>query len=453
MCGIFGVHSPDSDAVALTRRGLFALQHRGQESAGVAIGERAGVRIHRDMGLVADVFAAAAVGRASGVVAVGHTRYSTAGASSAENAQPVPFHHPVLGPAALVHNGNLVNAAAVRRELEREGCSFASDLDTEVIARLVERTPGEDWEQVLRRAAARISGAYSCLIVSAGAIVALRDPWGFRPLSLGCLGRGARRAYVVASETCALDAVGATFLREIEAGEMVVVSDRGLRCARVSPARPRAACLFEFIYIARPDSILMGAEVGEARVRMGAELAAEHPVAADVVVGVPETANPVAIGYAERSAIPLREGLIKSRYANRTFIQPTQSMREADVARKLHPLRHSLRGKRLVLVDDSIVRGTTTRRVVEILRDAGASEVHVRVSSPPVRFPCFMGVDIGTSEQLIAAGRTVEEVCERIGADSLAHLSMAGLMRALGCRTEGFCRACFDGRYPLAVHS
>ena len=452
MCGIFGIHSGQVDVANLTYFGLFALQHRGQESAGIAVGDGQRVRMHRDMGLVAQVFTPATMARLDGVVAIGHTRYSTTGASRAENAGPVPFEHPVLGPGAIAHNGNLINANAIRAELEEEGIRFETGIDTEVMARLVERTHGADWEEVLARAFGRVVGAYSCAIVTPSSVIALRDPYGFRPLCLGYIPLRGQPAHVVASETCALDTVNATFVREVQPGEMVVMDDHGLASTRFQESGRHAMCVFEFIYFARPDSIIKNCELEEARVRMGRELAREQPVEADMVIGLPDSGTPAAIGYAEESGIPYREGLIRSRYINRTFIQPDQSLREASVVLKLNPLRRSLRGKRVVAVDDTIVRGTSSRRIVEMLRRAGAREVHFRVSSPPMRFPCFMGVDIGSTKQLVAAGRTVEEVRDFLGADSLAYLSLPGLMRAVGRGTiDEFCRACFDGDYPVPV--
>jgi amidophosphoribosyltransferase len=468
MCGIFGIHSGQVDVANLTYFGLFALQHRGQESAGIAVGDGRRVAVRRDMGLVAQVFTPAAIEQLRGVVAIGHTRYSTTGASRAENAHPLPFEHPRLGPGAIAHNGNLVNAQSLRQELEAEGTVFQTGLDTEVMARLIERTHGLDWMEVVKRAFGRFVGAYACAIVTSDSVIALRDPYGFRPLCLGFIplpggtpgGKSSARrqrgsgqpAHVVASETCALDTVNATFVREVQPGEMIVMDDHGLSSERFQTAGRHAMCVFEFIYFARPDSVIKNCELEEARVRMGRELAREQPVDADMVIPLPDSGTPAAIGYAEESGIPFREGLIKSRYINRTFIQPDQSLREAGVMLKLNPLRRSLRGKRIIAVDDSIVRGTTSRRIMEALRRAGAREVHLRVSSPPMRYPCFMGVDIGSTKQLLAAGRSVTEIRELIGADSLAYLSIPGLMRAIGHGTaDEFCRACFDGSYPVPV--
>jgi amidophosphoribosyltransferase len=452
VCGIFGIHSREVDVANLTYFGLFALQHRGQESAGIAVGDGDQVRLHRDTGLVATVFTPAAIGQLRGRAAIGHTRYSTTGSSRLENAHPLPFEHPTLGPAAIAHNGNLINSAVLRRELEEQGAEFRTGLDTEVLARLIERTPGATWVDVLKRAFRRCNGAYSCAVVTRDSVIALRDPYGFRPLSLGFIPLRPQPAHVVASETCALDTVGATFVRDVQPGELLVLNDRGPTSMRFQQSGRHALCVFEFIYFARPDSLLKGCELEEARLRMGRELAREQPADADIVIGLPDSGTPAAIGYAEASGIAYREGLIKSRYINRTFIQPDQSLREAGVMLKLNPLRRSLRGKRVVAVDDSIVRGTTSRRIIGLLRGAGATEVHLRISSPPMRFPCFMGVDIGSTKQLVAAGRSVEEVRTFIGADSLAYLSIPGLMRAIGHEAVGgFCRACFDGAYPVPV--
>ncbi|MGH7882508.1 MAG: amidophosphoribosyltransferase, partial [Candidatus Dormibacteraceae bacterium] len=418
----------------------------------MAVGDGERVKLHREMGLVAQAFTPEVISSLRGMVAIGHTRYSTTGASRSGNAHPVPFHHPQLGAGAIAHNGNLINADGLRKELEKEGLSFETGIDTEVLARLIEHTPGSEWSEVLGTVFSRVVGAYSCAVVTSNSVIALRDPYGFRPLCLGFIPLPGQPAHVVASETCALDTVNARFVREVQPGEMITLDDHGVTATRFQASGGHAMCVFEFIYFARPDSIIKGCELEEARLRMGQELAAVQPVAADMVIGLPDSGTPAAIGYAEASGIPYREGLVKSRYINRTFIQPDQSLRESGVMLKLNPLRRSLRGKRVVAVDDSIVRGTTSRRIVEMLRRAGASEVHMRISSPPMRFPCFMGVDIGSTKQLVAAGRTVEEVRERIGADSLAYLTIPALIRAVGRGTiKDFCRACFDGSYPLPV--
>jgi amidophosphoribosyltransferase len=455
VCGVFGICSKRGvDVANLTYFGLFSLQHRGQESAGIAVSDGTNVRIQRGMGLVAQVFSAAQIkdmGEGS-ILALGHTRYSTTGASREENAHPLPFHHPTLGPGAIAHNGNLLNADALRAQLEEEGATFDSGLDTEVMARLIEHTHGRTWEDVVRRTFARVVGAYSCGIITPTQLIALRDPYGFRPLCIGFIPLPGQPAHVIASETCALDTVHANFVREVQPGEMVVMDEHGVHSLAFQTSNKHAMCVFEFIYFARPDSILKNCELEDARIRMGHELAKEAPVEADMVVAFPDSGTPAAIGYAEASGIPFREALMKSRYINRTFIQPDQSLREAGVMLKLNPLPRSVRGKRLIAVDDSIVRGTTSRRIIERLRAAGAREIHMRISSPPMRFPCFMGVDIGSTKELIASGRTVEEVRQRVGADSLEYLSIPGLIRAIGRGTAGeFCRACFDGSYPVPV--
>jgi amidophosphoribosyltransferase len=455
MCGVFGICARQGvDVANITYFGMFALQHRGQESAGMAVSDGTSVRVHRAMGLVAQVFSPPEIkelGEGS-IIALGHTRYSTTGASRAENAHPLPFRHPTLGPGAIAHNGNLLNADALRRQLEEQGVTFETALDTEVMARLIESTHGRTWEDVIRRTFARVVGAYSCGIITPNQLIALRDPFGFRPLCIGYIPLPGQPAHVIASETCALDTVHATFVREVQPGEMVVMDEHGVHSAAFQPSSKHAMCVFEFIYFARPDSILKNCELEDARIRMGHELAREAKVDADMVVAFPDSGTPAAIGFAEASGIPFREAVMKSRYINRTFIQPDQTLREAGVMLKLNPLPRSLKGKRLIAVDDSIVRGTTTKRTIERLRAAGASEIHMRISSPPMRFPCFMGVDIGSTKELIAAGRTVEEVRMHIGADSLHYLSIPGLMRAIGRGTaQEFCRACFDGSYPVPV--
>ncbi len=455
MCGVFGICAKQGiDVANVTYFGLFALQHRGQESAGIAVSDGATVRVHRDMGLVAQVFSAAQVkdlGEGS-ILALGHTRYSTTGASRAENAHPLPFHHPTLGPGAIAHNGNLLNADALRAQLEEQGAAFDTALDTEVMARLIEHTHGRTWEEVVRKSFSRVVGAYSCGIITPTQLIALRDPFGFRPLCIGYIPLPGQPAHIVASETCALDTVHANFVREVQPGEMVIMDDRGVQSVNFQSSTRHAMCVFEFIYFARPDSILKNCELEDARIRMGHELAREAPVEADMVVAFPDSGTPAAIGYAEASGIPFREALMKSRYINRTFIQPDQALREAGVMLKLNPLPRSIRGKRVIAIDDSIVRGTTSRRIIERLRAAGAREIHMRISSPPMRYPCFMGVDIGSTKELIASGRTVDQVRQEIGADSLQYLSIPGLIRAIGRGTaDEFCRACFDGSYPVPV--
>src|SRR6266581_4944929 len=375
MCGVFGICAKHgADVANLTYFGLFALQHRGQESAGIAVSDGASVRVHREMGLVAQVFSPATIrelGEGS-IIALGHTRYSTTGSSRPENAHPLPFLHPTLGPGALAHNGNLLNADSLRVQLAERGIAFETGLDTEVMARLIENTHGRSWEEVIRRTFARIVGAYSCGIITPNQLIALRDPYGFRPLCIGYIPLAGQPAHVIASETCALDTVNATFVREVQPGEMVVMDEHGVHNLAFQTSTKHAMCVFEFIYFARPDSILKNCELEEARIRMGNELAKEAPVEADMVIAFPDSGTPAAIGYAEAAGIPFREALMKSRYINRTFIQPDQSLREAGVMLKLNALPRSIKGKRVIAVDDSIVRGTTSRRIIERLRPADA---------------------------------------------------------------------------------
>jgi amidophosphoribosyltransferase len=455
-CGVFGVYGPGEDVANLTYFGLYALQHRGQESAGIAVSDGRSIRLHKDVGLVAQVFDQETLGDLTGHVSVGHTRYSTTGSTRLPNAQPMRFEHGQLGPIAFGHNGNLVNTAELRADLAEQGAVFQTTTDSEVIGTLLSRTPGDTLEVVLRRSLSRLEGAYSLLFITRDSLVAARDPLGIRPL---CLGRlpgmdgGDPGGHVVASETCALDVVGAEFVREVEPGEVVTVDATGIRSARIPKAvRRPAMCSFEFIYFARPDSVMQGRSLYEARVNMGRELAREAPAEADIVMALPDSGTPHAVGFAEASQIPFVEGVIKSRYITRTFIQPNQRLREAGIRLKFNPMRHVLEGRRVVLVDDSIVRGTTSRRIVEELRRAGAREVHMRVASPPIVWPCFMGIDIASRNELIAAHRDEDEVCRVIGADTLRYLSIAGLKRAVGEPSgHGFCFACFDGAYPLQV--
>jgi len=455
-CGIFGVYGPGEDVANLTYFGLYALQHRGQESAGIAVSDGHWIRIHKEMGLVAQVFDQDDLLDMRGHISVGHTRYSTTGSTRLPNAQPMLVRHGQLGAIAYGHNGNLINASELRASLIEQGVEFTSTTDTEVIGAVMSRTAGDDLDTVLRRALPRLDGAYCLLLCSRTQLAAARDPLGIRPLCIGRLGDvGAPggAGYIVASETCALDVVGAHFVREVEPGEIVVIDEKGLRSKRIPRIVPRhAMCSFEFIYFARPDSVMKGRQLYEARVNMGRELAGEAPAEADIVISLPDSGTPAAVGYAEASGIPFVEGMIKSRYITRTFIQPNQRLREAGIRLKFNPMRHVLEGKRVVLVDDSIVRGTTSKRIVEELRRAGAREVHMRIASPPIVWPCFMGIDIASRGELIAARRSEAEVGEIIGADTLRYLSIPGLKRAMGQNSnEGFCFACFDGEYPLQV--
>jgi amidophosphoribosyltransferase len=442
MCGVFGVRAPERDVARLSYFGLYALQHRGQESAGIAVCEDGRLTALRDLGLVPQVFDERSLSGLRGQLAIGHTRYSTTGGNAWANAQPL-LHHGRARTVALGHNGNLVNAAALRDEI---GKPLASSSDSEVIAALIadDDAPLED---AVANAMNRLEGAASVVGLADETLFAFRDAHGFRPLVLGRLGDDP----VVASETCALDLVGAELVRELEPGELVLAGRDGLRTVQVlEPAGEGALCIFEFFYLARPDTRLEGVEVHGARVRMGERLAAEAPVDADLVLPIPDSGTPAAIGFARAAGIPFSEGLIKNRYVGRTFIQPEQGMREQGIRMKFNPLAE-VEGKRLVVVDDSIVRGSTTRQIVQMLFDAGAAEVHVRVSSPPVVSPCFYGIDLASEDEMIAAHSTVEEVREAIGATSLAYLSLGGLEESTARPAEGLCRACLTREYPTRV--
>ncbi|HET9897317.1 MAG TPA: amidophosphoribosyltransferase [Streptosporangiaceae bacterium] len=455
-CGVFGVFAEDEDVAGLTYFGLHALQHRGQDSAGIGVSDGQVITHYKNMGLVSEVFDQDLLAGLRGHIAIGHTRYSTYGSTTLSNAQPLRFDHPQIGPFLLAHNGNLTNAAALRDRLRSQGVMFASSSDTEIVGHLLTRVPGKTLESLLATALAEVEGAYCLLLMTKDALVAARDPLGIRPLCLGALAdlkTGQGRGQVLASETCALDVVGAEFLREIEPAEIVSISAAGLGGATIpSQAASRAMCSFEFIYFARPDSVLLGQSLYETRRAMGRQLAAESPVRADIVITLPDSGTPAAAGFAEASGIPFVEGLIRSRYVTRSFIQPTQGLRESAIRLKFSPLRHLLAGKRVVLVDDSIVRGTTTRHIVDELRRAGAIEVHLRIASPPIRFPCFMGIDMTRPGELIAAGRSEAGVGQIVGADSLRYLTLSGLRRAVGRPDgNGFCFACFTGEYPITV--
>jgi amidophosphoribosyltransferase len=451
-CGVIGIYAPEEgdgvDVARLAYFGLYALQHRGQESAGIAAADGERLRVHTRMGLVAQVFTEPDLARLRGHAAIGHTRYSTTGSSRVENAQPLVVQSD-LGPLALGHNGNLVNAPELLDELARLGVTPTGTTDSEVLGLLSAHAPGKDWLARLRATLPRLRGAFCLVFLAPDGLFAVRDPLGIRPL---CLGRLPSGGWVVASESCALDTIGASFIREVEPGELLQIDAAGVHSERLPSETRRAACSFEHIYFARPDSIVDGQLVYAVRERMGKILAREHPADADMVIAVPDASIPAAIGYAAESGIPFREGLVKNRYIGRTFIQPQQGQRSGDVALKLNPLPEVLSGKRVVVVDDSIVRGTTTPRVVAQLRRAGARVVHMRISSPPMRWPCYLGVDTAPIEQLIAARMSVSEICEHIGADSLGYLSEAGLVEAIGLPPSTLCNACFHGRYPLPVH-
>jgi len=445
MCGIFGIYAPGREVARVSHFGLLALQHRGQESAGIAVADDGHLMVVRDMGLVGQVFTEETLRGLSGQAAIGHTRYSTTGATLWTNAQP-SVQHASHRTVAIAHNGNLTNTSTLRDELRAAGARLSSTSDTEAIAALIARDESP-LEEAVVHAMERLEGAYAIVLLSEGKLVAFRDPDGIRPLALGRLDGD----WLLASESCAFDLLGAELVREVGAGELIVVDEHGLHSRQaLEPRGAGALCIFEFIYFARPDSHLKGVELHRARVRMGEELAGEAPVEADVVMPIPDSGTPAAIGFARRSGIPYSEGLIKNRYVGRTFIQPDQAMREHGIRTKFNPL-DEVAGQRVVIVDDSIVRGTTTRKLVQMLFEAGAKEVHVRVSSPPIVSPCFYGVDMATEEELIAATRTVEEIRTRLGATSLAYLSLDGLQRATSLPENEFCRACLTGRYPTSV--
>jgi amidophosphoribosyltransferase len=442
MCGVFGIRAPDRDVARLTYFGLHALQHRGQESAGIAVSEQGRLTALRDLGLVTQVFHEQSLSALKGELAIGHTRYSTTGGNAWANAQPL-LHHGPARTVALGHNGNLINAAELREEI---GARLATTSDSEVIAALIS-SDERPLEEAIAAAMERLEGAASVVGLADGKLFAFRDRHGFRPLVLGRLDGD----LVVASETCALDLVGATFEREVRPGELVVAAEDGDRYHQVLPEAERGAlCIFEFFYLARPDTRLAGVEVHGARVRMGERLAEEAPVEADLVMPIPDSGTPAAIGFSRATGIPFSEGLIKNRYVHRTFIQPEQGMREQGIRMKFNPLAE-VAGKRLVVVDDSIVRGSTTKQIVQMLFDAGAAEVHIRVSSPPIVSPCFYGIDLASTNEMIAAHATVEEVREAIGATTLAYLSLEGLQAATRRPESALCRACLTREYPTRV--
>ena len=445
MCGLFGIHSHERDVARLTYFGLFALQHRGQESAGIAVSDRGRLTALRDMGLVTQVFDEQKLRGLLGELAIGHTRYSTTGSSQWWNAQPL-VQHGSARTVALGHNGNLTNAAELREELAAAGHRPATSADTEVIAALIANDPAP-LEEAVAHTMAKLDGAFSVVLLSEGKLVAFRDPRGMRPLGIGRLGDD----LVVASETCALDLVGAEPDREIRPGELVVIDDDGLHARQAVPEDGAGAlCIFEFFYLARPDSRLSGVEVHGARVRMGERLAEEAPVEAELVLPIPDSGTPAAIGFSRALNIPFSEGLIKNRYVGRTFIQPDQGLREQGIRLKFNPLAE-VAGKRVVAVDDTIVRGNTTRQIVQMLFDAGAAEVHIRVSAPPVISQCFYGIDFADPAELIASDKTVEEIREHLGATSLAYLSIEGLQASTRRPASQFCRACLTRVYPTAV--
>ena len=448
-CGVVGVYSPRERAARVAFFGLFALQHRGQESAGIASSDGQFLRVHTQMGLVAQAFHEDELKHLGADMAIGHTRYSTTGSSNIANAQPFLVSG-VNGQLALGHNGNLVNALALRKKLQSEwGLTYATSSDSEVLAYLLVTAPGESWEDRLAYVMRNAQGAYSAVVQTRDVVIGIKDPLGVRPLCLGKLHGG---GWIIASESCALDHVGAEYVRELEPAEAVIIDRNGMRSFIWSGRdRKRALCVFELIYFARPDTQIDGSQVYSVRRAMGAKLAQEQPAEGDVVIGIPDSATAAAMGYAAEIGIPYSDGLIKNRYVGRTFIEPDQSLRELDVQLKFNPLPDVIAGKRLIVVDDSIVRGTTTPRVVRLLRRAGAKEIHMRVCAPPIRWSCHFGVDMATRRELIAANMTVEEIREFIDVDTLGYLTEEGLLDVVDDNSNGFCHACFSGNYPIPI--
>jgi amidophosphoribosyltransferase len=448
-CGVVAIASQRAEPARLAFFALYALQHRGQESAGICTADGQSLRNLTGMGLVSQVFHERDLAKLGGHLSIGHTRYSTTGSSRAENAQPFVVLSPDLGSVALAHNGNLVNAEALRGQVLNFGITPRTSTDSELVAHLIARSPGADWLSRMRHTLDTLSGAFCLVMLTRDRVYAARDPWGIRPLVLGRLPDG----WAVASESCALDTIGAQLIREVAPGELLAIGPDGVHSEQYSrsPAPPRAGCSFEYIYFARPDSLIDSQLVYSTRERMGEELAREHPVEADFVMPVPDSATPAAIGFARAAGLPYREGLVKNRYIGRTFIQPHQEQREFGVDLKFNPLPEVLRGQRIALIDDSIVRGTTTPRIVALLRRAGAAEVHLRICAPPIRYACHLGVDTAPEDTLIANTHDVGEICAMVGAESLGYLSLEGLVRAIGLPERQLCNACFHGRYPMAI--
>jgi amidophosphoribosyltransferase len=443
-CGVFGIFG-HPEAANMTYLGLYALQHRGQESAGIAASDLQQVRISREMGYVADIFDGETLAKLCGPISIGHVRYSTAGESKLLNAQPILIDC-AHGQIALCHNGNIVNARELRDELVHQGSIFQSNSDTEVILHLYARSKARSVEDAIVESVAQVQGAFSLVMLTKDRLIAVRDPHGFRPLALGRLDD----AWVVCSETCAMDLIGATYERDVEPGEIVIISAAGLKSIKPFPPAPLAHCIFEHVYFARPDSYVFGRSVNDVRTELGRVLAREQPIQADVVVPVPDSGVCAAMGFHEESGVPLRMGLIRNHYVGRTFIQPQQSIRHFGVKVKLNPVRSILNGKRVILVDDSIVRGTTSRKIVRMVRAAGAKEVHVRISCPPTISPCFYGVDTPRKSELIGATHTIEEIREFLEADSVAYLSLEGMLSAVKSEKNSYCTSCYTGVYPVA---
>ncbi|MDX9871407.1 MAG: amidophosphoribosyltransferase [Clostridia bacterium] len=444
-CGVFGIYAPGTDVALMTYYGLYALQHRGQESAGIAVAEGGGMKLHKEMGLVSEVFTEDILNKLKGTAAIGHVRYSTTGSSLAVNAQPLVCNY-LQGSLAVAHNGNLTNAGELREKLAANGSVFQSSIDSEVIVSLIARYGQSPVEEALMKCMIDLKGSYSLIVMTEDKVIGVRDPFGNRPLCLGKLGKH----YCLASESCALDTIGAEFVRDVAPGEIITLDKGGMHSRKFFAPHDPAVCIFEYIYFARPDSTIDGINVMQARRAMGRELAIEHPVEADLVMPVPDSGIAGALGYAEKLGLVYDTALMKNRYIGRTFIQPEQNGRDIGVSLKLNPISKIIEGKKVVVVDDSIVRGTTSRKIVELIRRRGAKEVHMLVSSPPVMHPCYYGIDISERGQLIAAQKSIEEVRAHIGADSLHYLSLEGLYRALG-KTAGFCTACLCGKYPIQL--
>lgn len=446
-CGVFGIYNFAEDSPAKSvYYGLFALQHRGQESAGIAVSDGKDIGHHRGMGLVNQIFNEESLSGLKGTIAIGHVRYSTTGSSSIENAQPIVIDTR-YGPIALAHNGNLVNAGEQRQELKDRGISFVGTTDSEVMAAMIAASKKSDFEDALVDALKHCKGAFSLLVLTRDKLIAARDPNGIRPLSIGKL----EKACVVSSETCALDILGAQYVRDVANGELVVIDKNGISSKTWEMGEREALCVFEYIYFARPDSVLHGRNVYETRFNMGKYLAKEHPADADMIIPVPESGVPAAIGFSAESKIPYGEGLIKNRYIGRTFIQPSQEIRDLGVKIKLNPIRDAVRGKKVVVIDDSIVRGTTSRQIVRLVREAGAREVHMRISSPPNLYSCFYGIDTPTRAELIAANLSIEGIRKYLEADSLGYLSLKNLIRSISLPSKNLCLACLNGEYPVKI--
>ena len=455
-CGVIGIFAPNEDVARMTFFGLYALQHRGQEAAGIAVADGQTISMHKGMGMVSQVFTSNAMAELKGHYAIGHTRYSTTGSPSLRNAQPFMIET-IHGSLALAHNGNLVNSVKLRNELMQQGVGFSSSSDTEVMTMMLARNGGGTWEERIRTAMKKWVGAYSLVVLTRDCVYAVRDPWGFRPLCIGLLPSG---GHAVASETGALQTLGCEAIRDVKPGEIISLSNHALKVMQALPSvEPTAMCVFEHIYFARPDQTWDGINVHHMRQRLGEELAREvtnrlangrsHGFA-DVVIPVPDSSIPAAIGFSRVSGLPYNDGFIKNRYVGRTFIEPTDSLRKRGVALKFNVINENVSGKRVMMIDDSIVRGNTTGPLIKLLKNAGAKEVHVAITCPPIVYPCFMGVDMGRQEDLIACNRAIEEIREHVGADSLYYLSLDGMMKAVE-RTDGFCQACFTGQYPIPV--